>query len=91
MACGWEREWVVSGGVCFGSHPRGPVWADARGGGASLPRRRSMVRVAGLVSRWRTSIPSTLRCRPAPGTATGRGCRLRPYDVLDERYACDAA
>jgi len=24
VACGREREWVVSGGVCFGAHPRGP-------------------------------------------------------------------
>jgi hypothetical protein len=56
MACGWEREWVVSGGVCF--------WvASARAGGGRrswgrsvLAPPRSMGRVAGLVTRWRTSL-----------------------------------
>jgi hypothetical protein len=59
VACCWEREWVVSGGVCFWvASARAGVGLCSWGRGVLAPPR-SMVRVSGLVTRWRTSIPST--------------------------------
>jgi hypothetical protein len=64
MACCWEREWVVSGGVCF--------WvASARAGGDWRPWARSVL--APRPGHVPVPAPATLAAHP--GTI---GLRRRP-------------
>jgi hypothetical protein len=72
MACRREREWVVSGACVLGRIRAGRWGPTAVGAGRPAPPR-SMVRVPGSVTRWRTSIPSTcdVDLRPGPRWVVG--------------------
>jgi hypothetical protein len=68
MACGREREWVVSGGVCFGAHPRGPRREGCPWGRGVLAPPRSMVGLS--VPATLVAHPDTIGC-PARRTTVG--------------------
>ena len=85
---------VWSAGVCFwGASARPVAGTDARGGGASLPHRESLVCGPGLLTRWGGPMRSGLPHGSPSEAAVSRaiGCPLQPHDVLDQRSAGDAA
>ena len=81
-------------GMCFWVASARPVaGTDARGGGASLPRRESLVCGPGSLTRWGGPMRSGLRHGSPSEAAVSRAVRgpLQPHDVLNPRAAGDAA